>query len=156
MPFLLAGTIPRGGNSSRKSTNISFALREIADAIARGDDSDPGPASLELAVRAAYPLVIQGRLNADRGTANNEQPDRRLPGEILDVMRRTVRGVRQLEQSLVDFQVNRHIRAVDEAGVVKSLSDGAGEQVVTDIYSFLSLSRFFLSSVCCSGFSHQN
>ena len=61
---------------------VAKALQEVTNAITSGD-MESGPASLELAVRAAYPLVVQGRLNADRGSANNEQPDRRTPGETL-------------------------------------------------------------------------
>ncbi len=54
-----------------------LAIAEVRGAIADSSITEPGPASLELAVRAAYPLIVSGRLNADRGTANNNQPDRR-------------------------------------------------------------------------------
>jgi hypothetical protein len=94
----------------------------------------PGPASLELAVRAAYPLVVTGGINADRGTANNDQPDRRNPGEVLDAMRRTPQGVRQLAQAQRDFAAGQYIRAVDENGAVKQRPDGAGDLVVSDAY----------------------
>ena len=59
---------------------------------------------LELAVRAAYPLVVSGRLNADRGSSRNDQPDRRTPGEVLDAMRRSLHGVRQLGQALTGLR----------------------------------------------------
>ena len=122
-----------------KSTNrktedlVAKALQEVTNAIANGD-MEPGPASLELAVRAAYPLVVQGRLNADRGSANNEQPDRRTPGELLDAMRRQVQGVHQLGQALKDFSAEAPIRVVDATGTIKPLADGSGDQAVTDIY----------------------
>ena len=112
---------------------VAQALQEVTNAIVNGD-MEPGPSSLELAVRAAYPLVVQGRLNADRGSANNEQPDRRTPGELLDAMRRQVRGVHQLGQALKDFAAGMPIRAVDETGTIKPLSDGSGDQAVDDIY----------------------
>jgi hypothetical protein len=111
------------------------ALREVRRSI--GDDSgaDPGPASLELSVRAAYPLVVLGRLHADRGTINNLQPDRRTPGDVLDTMRRTTQGVYQLAQALRDFAADgQQIRAVDESGQVKKLDGGAGDQFVNDVY----------------------
>jgi hypothetical protein len=49
-------------------------------------------------------------------------------------MRRTVRGVQQLAQALLDFRSDKPIRAVDESGRVKTLSDGSGEQTVSDVY----------------------
>jgi hypothetical protein len=110
------------------------ALKEVRQAIASERPVDPGPASLELAVRAAYPLVVSGRLAADRGTANNQQPDRRNPGEVIDAMRRTLQGVRQLTQSLNDFANNKSLRAVDENGNIKMLPDGHAELMINDVY----------------------
>jgi hypothetical protein len=110
------------------------ALKEVRQAIASDRPMDPGPASLELAVRAAYPLVVSGRLAADRGTANNAQPDRRNPGEVIDAMRRTVQGVHQLAQSLSDFASNKSLRAVDDNGNIKMLPDGHGELMINDVY----------------------
>lgn len=115
-------------------TLVKEATAEVRRAIADGSVDEPGPASLELAVRAAYPLVVSGRLNADRGTANNSQPDRRTPGEVLDAMRQTPQGVFQLGQALRDFAADRPIRAVNEAGEIKLLEDGSGDQSVNDIY----------------------
>ena len=89
---------------------------------------------MELAVRASYPLVVSGRLNADRGSAGNEQPDRRTPGEVLDAMRRDSQGIYQLGQAVQDFADEQPIRAVDENGSVKPLSDGSGDQTISDIY----------------------
>lgn len=113
---------------------VKEALKEVKAAI--GDESlrDPGPASLELAVRAAYPLMVTGRLTADRGSFNNQQPDRRQPGEVLDAMRRSVPGVLQLAQSLKDFAAEQSIRAVDETGEVRKLPDGSGELPANDVY----------------------
>jgi hypothetical protein len=110
------------------------ALKEVARAIGDSAVTEPGPASLELAVRAAYPLVVTGRLNADRGTANNDQPDRRTPGEVLDAMRRTLQGVRQLTQAILDYAEDRHIRVVNEDGTFRKLKDGSGDQLVTDVF----------------------
>lgn len=113
---------------------VKEALREVRRSL--GDDSitEPGPASLELAVRAAYPLLVSGALNADRGTANNNQPDRRNPGDVLEAMRQRVRGVLQLAQALRDFKAEKPIRAVDEEGEILVREDGSGDQVVTDYY----------------------
>lgn len=110
------------------------ALTEVRDALAVPGAEEPGPASLELAVRASYPLVVSGRLNADRGSANNEQPDRRTPGEVLDAMRRSIQGVHQLAQALRDFASETPIRAVDEDGQLKHSSDGSPDLAVNDIY----------------------
>lgn len=113
---------------------VKEALAEVKQAIGAGAEGEPGPASLELSVRAAYPLVVSGRLNADRGSANNEQPDRRTPGEVLDAMRQSVQGVYQLGQALRDFSSEPAIRAVDEDGQVKRLGDDSGDQAISDIY----------------------
>lgn len=90
------GKAAQRGNweSTDRSNEIlaAEALKEVRVAIASERPVDPGPAPLELAVRAAYPLVVSGRLAADRGTANNTQPDRRNPGEVIDAMRRTMAG----------------------------------------------------------------
>lgn len=122
-------------STARNTSQLSHdALIELESAIAEGKSDDPGPASAELAVRAAYALVVSGRLNADRGTANNEQPDRRTPGEVLDTMRQSPQGIHQLAQALVDFADGKSLRAVDVEGAVKLLNDGSGEQMINDIY----------------------
>jgi hypothetical protein len=113
---------------------VNEALNEVRHSIGNETIDDPGPNSLELSVRAAYALVVSGRLNADRGSANNAQPDRRTPGEVLDAMRRSIQGVHQLGQALVDFNEQRPIRAVNEDGQVKVLDDGTGDLMVNDIY----------------------
>jgi hypothetical protein len=113
---------------------VNDAMEEVRGAIGAGKSIDPGPSSLELAVRAAYPLVISGRLNADRGSQGNPQPDRRHPGEVLDAMRRGVQGIHQLGQALRDFKSGPNIRAVDEDGKVKKLADGSTDQMVNDVY----------------------
>jgi hypothetical protein len=120
------------GRSSEQLVNA--ALDEVRTAIGLGSTEEPGPASLELAVRASYPLVVSGRLNADRGSANNDQPDRRTPGEVLDAMRRSTHGVYQLGQALKDFSTGVPIRAVEEDGTVKRWTDGSGDQTVNDIH----------------------
>ena len=113
---------------------VDAALREVHQANAEGSSTEPGPASLELAVRAAYPLVVSGKLNADRGTNNNDQPDRRTPGEVLDVMRQSKHGVLQLAQALNDFSHDRPIRAIDEEGQIKQMADKSGEKTINDVY----------------------
>ena len=113
---------------------VTEAVREVSVAIGSGSTDDPGPASLELAVRAAYSLIVSGQLTADRGTANNDQPDRRTPAEVLDRMRQTVQGVLQLGQALDDHAAGRPIRAVDASGTLISLSDGSGDLPVNDVY----------------------
>ena len=113
---------------------LQDALTEVQTWIGTHETEDPGPSSVELAVRASYPLVVSGRLNADRGSAGNEQPDRRTPGEVLDAMRRNPQGIHQLGQAVQDFDDEQPIRAVDENGNVKSLSDGSGDQTISDIY----------------------
>lgn len=112
---------------------VAVSLQEVRTAIGDANASEVGPASLELAVRAAYPLVVSGRLNADRGSFS-DQPDRRNPGEVLDAMRQTVQGVMQLGQALHDFSTGVSIRAVDENGALRRLADQSGEQMVSDIY----------------------
>lgn len=111
---------------------VKDALAEVRQAV--GAD-EPGPSSLELAVRGAYPLVVSGKLNADRGSAGNGQPDRRTPGEVLDAMRRCAQGIHQLGQALRDFADGMPaIRAVEEDGQVKRLDDGSADLAVNDIY----------------------
>jgi hypothetical protein len=113
---------------------IKEAIGEVERANADENITEPGPASLELAVRAAYPLIVTGGLHSDRGTRDNNQPDRRLAGEVLDRMRRTVQGVHQLAQALRDFAAGQHIRAVDEQGSIKRRADGTGDLIVSDAY----------------------
>jgi hypothetical protein len=125
-----------GWQSTGRTTEqlVKDALVEVRTSIASQAVDEPGPASLELAVRAAYPLVVSGRLNADRGSANNEQPDRRTPGEVLDAMRRSIQGIHQLGQALSDFADGVPIRAVDDDGNIKRDSNGSTELPVNDIY----------------------
>lgn len=105
---------------------VADALRELD----RGMEN--GPASLELAARAAYPLVVSRQLFPDRGTKNNDQVDRRQPGTVIDRMRVNAQGIHQLGQALVDHAARRPIRAVSADGQVTPLEDGSGDQVVTD------------------------
>ncbi len=110
------------------------ALSEVRGAIGDAKTDEPGPASLELAVRGAYALVVSGRLNADRGSANNDQPDRRTPGQVLDAMRCTIQGVHQIGRALHDFVGDGQLRAVDEDGVVRRLEDGISDRMINDVY----------------------
>jgi hypothetical protein len=106
-----------------------LALAEIADMEKPGDE--PGPASIELAARAMYTLVTNLQLHGDRGTANNTQADHRTPGGVLDTMRRSAHGVRQLSQAARDGQEGLlKARAVDPAGAL--VHDGLKIKLVTD------------------------
>lgn len=111
------------------------SLRSSDEVVADADREialgEPGPATRELAARSAYPLIVAGALTADRGTTNSDQPDRRNPGEVIDRMRTTVRGIRQLRQTLHDFAAERRVRLVGEDGqVVKN--PGGRDMVLTD------------------------
>ena len=121
--------------STGRSTEhlVKEALAEVKRAITTGSTEEPGPASLELAARGAYPLIVSGRLNADRGSTG-EQPDRRTPGEVLEEMRRSIQGVHQLGQALRDYAADIPIRAVDEAGHIKTPDDNSGELTINDVY----------------------
>ena len=72
------------------------ALKEVLKVITDENITEPGPASLELMVRAAYPLVVTGSITDDRGSKNNDQPDRRILWEVLDRMRFSKQGIHQL------------------------------------------------------------
>ena len=125
---------------SWKATNRSpavlakEALAEVRAPRSNGASDDIGPASLELAVRATFPLIASGSLNADRGTANNDQPDRRTPGEIVEAMRLREQGIHQLRQVLEDYGNDGPLRAVDETGQVIRLADDSGDVPLNDIY----------------------
>jgi hypothetical protein len=93
-------------------------------------EADPGPASLELAARAMFPLITGLHLHADRGTANNDQPDRRNPGQVLDAMRRSPGGIRQLTRALQDNITGSRVLLVDEAG--RPELDGARAKIARD------------------------
>lgn len=103
-----------------------------AAALAELAQGDGGPATLELAARAVYPLITTLRLWADRGSRGSDQPDRRQPGEVIDLMRRSERGVRQLARALDDHSAGKAIRAVDDTGAVIRTADGAQDVQLTD------------------------
>lgn len=117
----------------REDWTATFRTAEdlAAEALTEVRAGSPGPASRELAVRCAYPLVVNGHLTGDRGTAHNDQPDRRKPGEVLDRMRNVEHGALQLRQALLDHHERRRMRQVDEAGHVVRNRDG-GELLVRD------------------------
>lgn len=98
------------------------ALTEAA--LAELASGGAGPASRELAARSAYPLVVTGGLAGDRGTANNEQPDRRKPGEVIDRMRVMEHGLHQLGRAVTDFETGKKLRLVNEDGVTRVNEDG--------------------------------
>jgi hypothetical protein len=105
---------------------VQASLKEVDGGV------ENGPASLELATRAAYPLVVSRQLLADQGTKDNTQPDRRQPSGVIDRMRTSEWGVWQLGQALVDHRDGEAIRAVAADGTVVTREDGSGAQRVTD------------------------
>ena len=105
----------------------------VADALGELDrDVEAGPASLELAARAVYPLVVSRQLFSDRGTKDNDQLDRRQPGKVIERMRTSPWGVHQLGRALQDHASGERIRAVSSSGELIPIEDGSGDQFVTD------------------------
>ena len=114
-------------------TLVADAMAEVRDTIATNRPEEIGVSTLELAARSAFPLIVAGRLSGDRGTAGNEQPDRRSPGDVIDAMRQDLKGVRQLGQALLDHAAGRPIRIVDEEGAPVLDAEGA-EKVINDTF----------------------
>ncbi len=108
------------------------AVGEVRAALSADQADGACPSTLELAVRAAFPLVLDGRLKGDRGTVGNTQPDRREPGEVLDAMRQSPKGLHQLAQALRDYSLGRPIRAVDDDGAIDVDEEGC-DRIVSDI-----------------------
>ena len=119
-------TEPWQATYRRTDEVVAHALRELERGV------ENGAASLELAARAAYPLVVSRQLFPDRGTKNNDQIDRRQPGTVIDRMRTNEWGIRQLGKALTDHAAGRRIRAVSPAGEPIPLDNGDGDQLVTD------------------------
>jgi hypothetical protein len=111
---------------------LAAALDEFDDDPA----SHPGPARLELAARAAYPLISTLSLWADRGTHNNPNADdRRRPGEVIDSMLTSRLGIHQLHRAIVDHNNSRStLRAVNEDGSIRLTEDRAQDQTLNDVY----------------------
>lgn len=115
-----------------------------ADTLLRGaledyDDDpagDPGPARLELAARAAYPLIATLSLWADRGSHDNPNADdRRRPGEVIDTMLSSRLGIYQLHRAITDHSDGRRaLRAVTDDGTIRLTEDRAQEQTINDVY----------------------
>lgn len=106
---------------------VDEAIKEVEEGAAEA------PAGLELAARAGYALIVDRDLHSDRGTAGNKQPDRRSPGLVVDRMRGSVQGVRQLGRAIEDVTEGRRVRAVDVAGDVLVTEEGK-EQTVNDVW----------------------
>lgn len=105
---------------------VADALRELNRGI------QTRPASIELAARAAYPLVVSRQLFPDRGTSNNDQVDRRQPGKVIERMRTSAWGIHQLGRALQDHASGQRIRAVEPTGEPIALENGDGDQLVSD------------------------
>jgi hypothetical protein len=95
---------------------MTESLEEVREAQAGGKD-EPGPATVELAVRSILPLIASNALTGIRGFDRNEESDERSPGSVIDAMRRTKRGVRQLGEVLREHaEGKKAFRAVDASG----------------------------------------
>jgi hypothetical protein len=110
------------GNTDWQATGKSHeqlmldALDEVRGAKASGKD-EPGPATVELAVRSILPLVANSALTGIRGFDRTKDTDERAPALVIDAMRLTQRGVRQLGTVLGEYaEGKKAFRAVDVAG----------------------------------------
>jgi hypothetical protein len=111
----------------------------LTDALDEFEDDPagtPGTSRLELAARAAYPLIATLSLWADRGTNNNPNADdRRRPGEVIDTMLSSRLGIHQLHRAIVDHNAGRRgLRAVNEDGSIRLTEDRAQDQTLNDVY----------------------
>lgn len=111
----------------------------LGDALSEFDADPagtPGQARLELAARAAYPLIATLSLWADRGTSNNPNADdRRRPGEVIDTMLTSRLGIQQLHRAIVDHNDGRSsLRAVNDDGTIRLTDDRAQDQTLSDVY----------------------
>lgn len=118
--------------SWQATTRPSDELAQLALAELERNPQEGGPAGLELAARAAYPLIVGRQLFPDRGTANNEQPDRRAPSGVIDRMRTSEWGIRQLSQALKDHSASSPVRAVAADGTELHVENASAPQLVTD------------------------
>lgn len=92
------------------------ALDEVSAAQADGKD-EPGPATVELAVRSILPLIANNALTGIRGFDRTENSDERAPSLVIDAMRRGRPGVRQLGEVLREYaEGKKSFRAVNAAG----------------------------------------
>jgi hypothetical protein len=92
------------------------ALNEVSEAKASGKD-EPGPATVELAVRSILPLIANNALVGTRGFDRTEDSDERAPSLVIDAMRLTQRGVRQLGEVLREYaEGKKAFRAIDASG----------------------------------------
>jgi len=88
------------------------ALDEVSAAQKERKD-EPGPASIELAVRSIVPLIVTNALMGEQP----RQPDQRQPSMVINAMRQTTRGTRQLGEVLREYADGKKtFRAVDSAG----------------------------------------
>jgi hypothetical protein len=92
------------------------SLDEVAAAKEEGRD-EPGPATVELTVRSILPLIANNALTGTRGFDRNDNSDERPPALVIDAMRHTKRGVRQLGEVLRAYaDGEKSFRAIDAAG----------------------------------------
>lgn len=105
-------------HATGKSTDqlMLESLDEVAEAQKERKE-EPGPATIELAVRSILPLIANNALSGTRGFDRTGDSDERAPALVIDSMRQTKRGVRQLGEVLRDYAAGKkQFRAVDAAG----------------------------------------
>lgn len=126
----------RDGAFTPTHRHVDDLLAQSLEEYDEDPAGDPGPGRLELAARAAYPLIATLSLWADRGTHDNPNADdRRRPGEVIDTMLTSRRGLHQLHRAVVDHHAGRTLlRAVDEHGVILRTEDRAQELTINDVY----------------------
>jgi hypothetical protein len=99
------------------------ALRDAALAELKADDQ-PGPASRELAVKAAGHMAAQGWLKREARDTGGGFRDQRPPDKILDLMHRDQRGVHALAEALAAGRRGDPARAVRADGEVVERAAG--------------------------------
>lgn len=105
------------------------ALDEVSESQNAGKEVS-SPASVELAIRSALPLIANNALSGIRGFNRSENSDERAPALVIDAMRQTKRGVRQLGEVLREYAEGiKNFRAVDAAG-----NDIVGHQPGEPVY----------------------
>lgn len=129
------GEAVRDTDWTATSRSADDLLEEALAEFDRDPDGVLGPARLELAARAAYPLISTLSLWADRGSSNNKQPDRRTPGQVIDAMTRDRHGLLQLHRALVDGAAGRRtIKVVDQEGNILRTDDATQDRHINDIH----------------------
>lgn len=110
------------------------AMDEVHEAEQTGK-SEPGAATVELAIRSILPLIASNSLLGERNQLGSDQPDRRQPWQVIDAMRQTSRGIRQLGEVLREHTDGRKsFRAVDAGGNEVMSHNGSTPIRLSDSY----------------------